>query len=186
MINHYLNHFFGDNNSNKGKKPKPGKFNDNSSKIDNTLNSLGLPIGTRIIDLDNIPDDLPQPIKSVFTKLKAMRIAGKFDDLDPEELDKVITNEFNTILGDPTEEQTTKKDGVTIDQKIWDVTNNEKVGMASKKKNTPSVRDLTAINYELEIAIENEEYEKAAILQNEINTLKASQNQANKKKSENK
>lgn len=183
MFEKYLNHVYSE--LNKGKLDgEISKLKSEIKGLENLVNNSDEPqimSGARFINLDDIPDDLPPMIKAVFDKIKKIEL---LDDLTQSELENRITEEFNEALGEPTEEQIVKKDGITIDRKIWDLNDSERFTKISKQK-TPKVnqRTVEVIKEELKIAVEDEKFELAARLRDEISTMESVENQPKKKKS---
>jgi excinuclease UvrABC helicase subunit UvrB len=176
MLEKYLNHFFGRNSADNS---SGDTSSNNSTPINDDI--IGKPI---IIDINNIPDDLPQPIKEAFEKIKSLSILGKLDDLDPIQLDKVISEELNESLGEPSEEQTIKKDGLIIERKIWDLNEKEKFVKVSKSEaEKHAKRTIEVVGNELEDAIEVQDFILAAKLRDEMRAMQGLENEPTKRKS---
>lgn len=190
MKNSYINHFFDRNKKSVPEiksilgdliKDLSSKRNhirgENSNDSDREMRErLGVPPKAMLLDIDNIPENVPPIIKSVFDKLKVLKVTGKLDDLTPEEFDNIISGEFSNVLGEPAEEEVIKKDGIIIDRKIWKINETEqfsKVSSRPNKNNKLDKRTLKLVEAELDDAIETEDYERATELRDEIKKLKS-------------
>ena len=162
------------------------EFFGNGPKKDNkkmNLNLKGMSDGAQEIDPKNLPDDLPKPIKDIIKALTGME-----DVTDEDKLDKDVD------LGTPTDEEKTTDGDTTYEKKTWDTefgkvtritvsgsTNNldnldaeeilnelrRKMGLSPIGSTNKSKKKLS-LEEELEIAIEKEEYEKAASIRDQI------------------
>lgn len=200
MLDNYLNHFFGGNQKPEDKPKIKTRRNGLSSKkvnkdsesrdaIEDFLReNTDIPKNAMMIDLDNIPDDLPPTLKDVFDKLKMMKLTGELDDLEADEFEKIISDAFNDVLGDPSEESKIRKDGITIERKAWEMNDGtarfERLSkkIVSTRKKAPEERTLDVIKGELENAIEDEDYELAVKLREEMRDFKSVEKQPIKKK----
>lgn len=178
----YFNHFFGDNTPKKS-NPKPNHREIPDDIRAEFLSDMNLPPHTaRMIDLDDIPDDLPPEVKVVFDKIKTLRLTGKLDNLEPEDVEKMINSEFTEALGEPSEEHITNKNGISIAKRVWDIGQNEKFAQVTKSNIKPPERTIDTVVNELEIALENEDYESAVKLREEMRAMQQIETQQNKKK----
>ena len=170
MLDNYLNHFFKgriSNKPNKESKVKPirtlGEIKDILKKRD-----------TRMVQLDidgELPSDAPQPIKDIFNKIKTMKMLGKLDDMKPEQIEDLISNQLNDALGVPIKSDKIKTDKFTVHRSVW-------------KTNKLTERTLANVAKELEKAIEVEDYELAVRLREEMRELQSIENEGNDKKDE--
>jgi hypothetical protein len=177
MFENYVTHFFGNNEYNK--VPKHTKDSIIKIPFDDIVDGAKI----KMIDIDNIPQDLPPHIKSVFDKIKSLGMLGKLDGLNTDEVNDIISSQFNEALGEPTEEHIITKDGVTTERKVWDLNDKEKFTQVLKSNSGKKVkRTIEVIENELKIAVENDEYELAAKLRDEIIKIESTENkQVNKK-----
>lgn len=153
-----------------GKGPKK---NQKSTK----RNLDGLFDGAQQLDPRNLPDDLPKPIKDIINAISGFEDVTK----DKKDLD----------LGNPSDEETTTDGDTTYEKKTWDTefgsvtritvsgsTDNldpekllndlrEKMGLSPIGKKKSSKKQLS-LEEQLEIAIEKEDYERAAEIRDEI------------------
>jgi len=150
------------------------------------LSGFGLERNDMPLDMDNLPDDLPEEIKNIIKSLSDIKERG--GDI-----------EDSLNLGEPDEQETTDEDGNIIDKSTWNtdfgqVTRisiggdfpsgmglegisemfRKKLGLGGNKK-----KNLT-FEEKLDIAIEDEDYLEAARLRDKI-----SEKKKNSEKSEN-